>query len=389
MKKNILALGAVSVLATGLCDVAPAAKRANILFIIADDASFEHFGVNGCTWVNTPNIDRVAEQGINFTTAYTPNPKCGPSRSVLITGRNPWQLGAAINHDAVFDKKIKTYAETLAEHGYRIGFTGKGWRPGDSQGRDLLGKEVDQHRVKKAPSKKISKKDYAKNFEHFLTDSDSSKPFVFWLGCHEPHRAYEFKSGVKSGKTLDTIPEVPSYWPDTEAVGHDMLDYALDVENFDKHVGGCIDALRRQGNLENTLADAAGIQLDQSDPKDGQSFLPQIVGKPTTPRTHVLCHYQPYWKFGGKNAGAFVRTDRFKLYADGRFYDIANDLDEANNLAGSISGERAMSAHKTLQKLIEQIPPVPQRQQRKYRASDQSRLAAREINTIFRSLNEY
>lgn len=108
-----------------------------------------------------------------------------------------------------------------------------------------------------------------------------------------------------------------------------------------------------------TLAEIAGIPLDQTDPRDGQSFLPQILGNETTPRSHVLCHYQPYMKFGSKNAGAFVRTDRFKLYADGRFYDITDDLDEANNLAGSINGERAMMAHKKLLKLIEQVPPVP------------------------------
>jgi len=66
-----------------------AVQRPNILFCIADDASFQHFSANGYTWVNTPNIDRIAREGINFTSAYTPNPKCSPSRSVIITGRNP------------------------------------------------------------------------------------------------------------------------------------------------------------------------------------------------------------------------------------------------------------------------------------------------------------
>ena len=108
-----------------------------------------------------------------------------------------------------------------------------------------------------------------------------------------------------------------------------------------------------------TLAKLAGVELGEDDPKDGQSFLPQILGLKTTPRTHVLCHYQPYMKFGSKHAGAFVRTDRFKLYGDGRFYDIANDLDEEKNLAKSISGEQAMTAHKKLKALIEQTPAVP------------------------------
>ena len=114
-----------------------------------------------------------------------------------------------------------------------------------------------------------------------------------------------------------------------------------------------------------TLANLAGLELGSDDPKDGQSFLPQILGIETTPRSHVLCHYQPYMKFGSKHAGAFVRTDRFKLYADGRFYDVANDLDEAKNLAGSFSGEKAMTAYKKLKKLIDQLPPVPQNESHK------------------------
>ena len=295
---------AVIALAWGACvGNAFAAERPNILFIIADDASFQHFGVNGCTWVKTPNIDRIAEQGINFTSAYTPNPKCGPSRSVIITGRNPWQLGAAINHDAVFDKKFKTYAETLQENGYSVGFTGKGWRPGDSQGRDLLGKEYDQYRVKKAPAKKISKKDYTKNFEQFLTDSDASKPFAFWVGCHEPHRAYEFKSGEKNGKKLGSIPEVPKYWPDTEAVRHDMLDYAVEVEYFDKHVGGCIAALKHEGLLENTLV------IVTSD--NGMPF-PRVKGHPYHEAAHMP--FMAMWKNGIKEPGRSF--DQFISFID-------------------------------------------------------------------------
>ena len=270
----------------------PTTAKPNILFIIADDASYEHFGVNGCSWVNTPNIDGLAEQGINFSAAYTPNPKCGPSRSVLITGQNPWQLGAAINHNAVLDKKFKTYAEVLGEHGYNTGYTGKGWRPGDAQGRLLLGKKHGKHRLLKPLTERISVNDYAKNFEQFLNDTDSSKPFAFWLGCNEPHRAYEFKSGVKHGKTLESIPSVPKYWPDTEAVRHDMLDYALEVEHFDGHVGGCIKTLQEKGLLENTLI------IVTSD--NGMPF-PRIKGHPYHKSAHMP--FFAMWKNGIKEPG--------------------------------------------------------------------------------------
>ncbi len=67
-----------------------AQKTPNILFAIADDASWKHFGAYGCDWVKTPAFDRVAQNGILFTRAYTPNAKCAPSRSCILTGRNSW-----------------------------------------------------------------------------------------------------------------------------------------------------------------------------------------------------------------------------------------------------------------------------------------------------------
>ena len=81
------------------------APRPNILFAIADDATWKHFGAYGCDWVETPAFDRVAENGILFTRAYTPNAKCAPSRSCIMTGRNSWQLEEAANHSPNFPAK--------------------------------------------------------------------------------------------------------------------------------------------------------------------------------------------------------------------------------------------------------------------------------------------
>ena len=87
--RNLIA--AVLVLLT-VVGSARAADRPNILFCIADDASYPHFGAYGCEWVKTPAFDRVAREGILFRNAYTPNAKCAPSRSCILTGRNSWQL---------------------------------------------------------------------------------------------------------------------------------------------------------------------------------------------------------------------------------------------------------------------------------------------------------
>ncbi|WPJ95954.1 sulfatase [Coraliomargarita algicola] len=343
IKKAVMVGFATAVL--GLTTSFATDSRPNTLFIIADDASFEHFGVNGCTWVNTPNVDRVAEQGINFTSAYTPNPKCAPSRSVIITGRNPWQLEAAVNHRPIFPEKFKTYAEALEEHGYDVGVTGKGWGPGVAQGRDLLGKEYQAHEVQERPAKQISTTDYARNFEQFLDDRDASKPFAFWVGCKEPHRKYEFKSGVKNGKALDSIPEVPNYWPDTEAVRHDMLDYAVEVEYFDRQVGRCIEALKHEGLLENTLV------IVTSD--NGMPF-PRVKGHPYHNSAHMP--FMAMWKNGIKEPGRSF--DQFIS-----FIDIAPTFMEMAGISQEQSGMQPWTGRSLLEifKGGREMANIPQR----------------------------
>lgn len=74
--------------------MAQSVERPNILFAVADDATFAHMGAYGCDWVKTPAFDRVAQEGILFTRAYTPNAKCAPSRSCIITGRDHVAGGA-------------------------------------------------------------------------------------------------------------------------------------------------------------------------------------------------------------------------------------------------------------------------------------------------------
>ncbi len=102
-------------------------SKPNILFCLADDASYPHMSAYGCPWVKTPGFDRVAREGILFTNTYTTNAKCAPSRACILTGRNSWQLEEAANHWCYFPEQFKTYAEVLAENGYFAGYTAKGW----------------------------------------------------------------------------------------------------------------------------------------------------------------------------------------------------------------------------------------------------------------------
>jgi arylsulfatase A-like enzyme len=233
------------------------AARPNILFAIADDWS-PHAGVYGTPWLKTPAFDRVAREGILFTNAYTPMAKCAPSRAIVLTGRHLWQNEEAGNHMAYFPAKLKSWPEALMESGWHMGITGKGWGPGianDAEGKPRLitGTPYNRH-MATPPTKAISNNDYAANFVDFLNAAPKTTPWCFWYGALEPHRGYEFQTGVnQGGKKLADIDRVPAYWPDHETVRHDILDYAFEVEHVDNHLARMIAELENRGLLDNTL----------------------------------------------------------------------------------------------------------------------------------------
>jgi len=233
-------------------------KRPNILFALADDASWRSFGAYGCDWVKTPAFDRVAKDGILFTHAYTPNAKCAPSRACMITGRNSWQLEEAANHSAYFPQKFKSYSEALGENGYWVGSTGKSWAPGvpgkiNGKERELTGPKYDSAKTT-PPTSGISDVDYEQNFNDFMDARPKEKPFCFWYGSHEPHRSYEYRSGIeKGGKRTNQIDEVPPFWPDVDSVRTDMLDYAYEIQYFDAQLQKMLKKLEEEGELKNTI----------------------------------------------------------------------------------------------------------------------------------------
>ncbi len=250
-------LAALTLFLAGAALRAAPAAPPNILFAIADDWG-AHAGAYGTKWVRTPHFDRIARDGILFRQAYTPNAKCAPSRACILTGRNSWQLKEAANHICYFPPEFKGWGEALAENGWFVGHTTKGWGPGvakDAAGRprQMTGRAFNDRKAT-PPTSGIGPSDYAANFEDFLAAAPAGKPWAFWCGAIEPHRGYEFGSGVaKGGRRLDEIDRVPAFWPDNETVRHDLLDYAHEVEHFDRHLGRMLAALESRGLLQNTL----------------------------------------------------------------------------------------------------------------------------------------
>jgi len=242
-----LSLGlSLSIMFQGLQRSATAAPP-NVLFIIADDASARMGEAYPCPWIRTPHIDQLARDGVVFERAYVPTSKCAPCRAGLLTGRNPWQLEEAANHQCVFPHRFKAFTEALAEAGVHCGSVGKTWGPGQAQLADGRNRDFALPRQGQAGPQ------LARSFESFLDARPAGQPFFFWYGSSDPHRAYELGAGLKAGKRLADIEHVPAYWPDNDVVRSDMLDYATEVEAFDRQVGTLLEVLAARGEAGNTL----------------------------------------------------------------------------------------------------------------------------------------
>ena len=228
----------------------------NILFAIADDHSFPHTGIYGFKEIKTPAFDQVAKNGILFNNAFVGAPQCSPSRAAILPSRNIWQLEEAGTHGSSFPKKFTVFTDLLEDAGYKLGYTGKPWGPGNYERegweRNPVGPAYNDKVLPAVPASGINARDYYGNFETFMTERKSDEPFFFWYGGHEPHRVYEYGSGLKSGKRLDQV-EVPKFLPDNEITKNDMLDYLMEIEYFDAHLGKMLLYLEKNGELENTL----------------------------------------------------------------------------------------------------------------------------------------
>ena len=231
------------------------ASPPNILVAIADDQSFPHASAYGFKGVQTPAFDRVARAGVLFGNAFTPAPGCSPMRAAFLTGRHIWQIEQAGTHASSFPTKYEVFPDRLERSGYVVGYTGKGWGPGNWEAsgrtRNPAGPKFSS-KTCEPPATGMATFDYAANFDEFLNTRSANEPFCFWFGSKEPHRKFEKGSGLKSGKSLRDV-AVPPFLPDRPEIRSDILDYLLEIEWFDEHLGRMLDNLEERGELENTL----------------------------------------------------------------------------------------------------------------------------------------
>lgn len=217
-------------------------RRPNILFALADDWMWPHASIARDTVVKTPSFDGVARQGVLFTNAFVSSPSCSPSRASILTGQWPWRLEEGANLGGTLPAKFEVYPDLLEKAGYHVGFTRKGWGPGN----DTAGGRKRNPAGLNFP-----------NFQSFLAARPKGKPFCFWFGSTDPHRGYQWESGFKSGMRLEDV-TVPPYLPDTEIVRKDICDYYWAVQRYDRETGELLDLIEKSGEVDNTLVVMSG-----------------------------------------------------------------------------------------------------------------------------------
>lgn len=210
----------------------------NILLLIGDNWSYAHAGANGDLVVRTPVFDRVCREGMRFTNAFCPVPSCSPTRSCILTGRAAHQLEDAASLWSRFPGKFRVFGDELSKAGWHVGFTGKGWSPGNFKD---FGRTVNP-----AGAQFV-------DFAVFLKERKEDRPFFFWLGS--THTAlHQWKAGTGKARGIDPGKvRVPKALPDVPEVREEIADYLAQVELMDSAFGEAIALLEQNGELENTV----------------------------------------------------------------------------------------------------------------------------------------
>jgi arylsulfatase A-like enzyme len=220
----------------GFAQVSP-----NFVFIIADDVSFNDIGCYGNKVVKTPNIDKLAKEGLRFTNAFLTASSCSPSRCSIISGKYPHCDGAFELHTPLPQSEIP-FPLLLKNKGYYTAQAGK-WHMGPAAYRafDLY---TDGNGYNNGNGGE-------NNWVKFIKERPKEKPFFFWLASHDAHRPWgadTFRITHDPAKVI-----IPPYFADTPETRQDIASYYNEIGRFDYYIGKVREELERQGVLENTF----------------------------------------------------------------------------------------------------------------------------------------
>ena len=213
--------------------VTSAQTRPNIVLIIADDCRHRDLGCYGSPDAVTPNIDRLADEGLKFTQFFQSTAMSSPTRHCLLTGIYPVRSGAYPNHTFIKDG-ITTLPEYLKQAGYRVALDGK---------RHIAPLEA-------FPFEYLSESDDQVNIaqiEPFVADVAAKKePFFLYVASHDPHAPW-----TRGDRSLFDAKKItlPPYLVDTQTTRASYVNYLAEINQLDTDVGK-VDALIKKYGLE-------------------------------------------------------------------------------------------------------------------------------------------
>jgi N-sulfoglucosamine sulfohydrolase len=232
---------------------AQSTPRPNIILIIADDLAWDDSGPYGNQKVRTPNLTRLAREGLKFTHAFVTISSCSPSRSSIITGRYPHSTDAEQLHWPLPAEQV-TFVEKLKAAGYWTAASGK-WHLGEAvKNRFDVVDDPGESGFQTDPKtgKMLAKDDSgAAGWLPVMQQRPKDKPFFLWFAALDPHRDYVENIIPNPHKPSDVV--VPPYLPDTPEVRHELALYYDEITRLDDYVGKVLAELERQGVANNTL----------------------------------------------------------------------------------------------------------------------------------------
>ncbi len=210
-------------------------SKPNMMFIIADDCTFRDIGCYGGQ-AHTPNIDKLATEGMLFTQCFQAAPMCSPTRHNIYTGLYPVKSGAYPNHTHA-NEGTKSVVHYMKPLGYRVALSGK---------RHIAPKEV-------FPFEYIgsgNNPDFEK-IDPFMKECKySNTPFCLFLCSNEPHTPWN--KGDPSRYDANKL-RLPPNFVDTPETRVNMTKYLAEITYYDSQVGEALALLEKHGLKDNTL----------------------------------------------------------------------------------------------------------------------------------------
>jgi arylsulfatase A-like enzyme len=274
----------------------PVNERPNIVFIIADDMAWDDSGAYGHPRIQTPNLDKLAQEGMRFDNAFLTTSSCSPSRTSIITGLYPHNTNAEQLHWPLPADKI-TFVEQLKASGYWTAQAGK-WHMGEAiKDRFDLVEDVGTKGFQLSPTgektKQLGDGSGCENWISTLQKRPNDKPFFLWLAAVDPHRPYS-EGIIETPHALEDV-VLPPYFPDTKEVREDFAHYYNEITRLDHYVGEVIDELDKEGVSENTLIlfisdNGRPFPRDKTTLYDGGIKTPWIVKWPAQVQPNSVCN---------------------------------------------------------------------------------------------------